>query len=155
KIHPRDGELIAATHGRGFWIVDITPLQQLTSATMASAAQLFAPKPAFQWGEGPTLSASGNGNAQQFFATNSPTYGAALSSCVGAGGTGNARILISDASGDTIANLTGPGVAGLHTVTWGFNGTRRVVAAAPAGPSPAARRDSILKAVRAPQVLDS
>ena len=29
KIHPRDHELIAATHGRGFWIVDIAPLEQM------------------------------------------------------------------------------------------------------------------------------
>ena len=64
KIHPRDGELIAATHGRGFWIADITPLQQLNTKTLAAGAHLFAPKTAFQWGEGPTLSASGNGNAQ-------------------------------------------------------------------------------------------
>ena len=29
QIHPRDRELIAATHGRSFWIVDILPLEQL------------------------------------------------------------------------------------------------------------------------------
>ena len=30
-IHPRDNDLIAATHGRGIWIMDdITPLQQLS-----------------------------------------------------------------------------------------------------------------------------
>jgi hypothetical protein len=30
-IHPREGDLIAATHGRSLWILDdITPLQQLT-----------------------------------------------------------------------------------------------------------------------------
>ena len=28
KIHPRDHELIAATHGRGFWIVDISALSR-------------------------------------------------------------------------------------------------------------------------------
>ena len=30
KIHPRDHELIAGTHGRSIWIVDIAPLEQLT-----------------------------------------------------------------------------------------------------------------------------
>ena len=34
-IHPRDGDLIAATHGRSLWILDdITPLQQLTPAVL-------------------------------------------------------------------------------------------------------------------------
>jgi hypothetical protein len=28
KIHPRDAELVAGTHGRSIWIVDIAPLQQ-------------------------------------------------------------------------------------------------------------------------------
>ena len=30
KIHPRDHELIAATHGRAIWIVDINALSQIT-----------------------------------------------------------------------------------------------------------------------------
>ncbi|HVZ48601.1 MAG TPA: hypothetical protein VG916_07440, partial [Gemmatimonadaceae bacterium] len=95
KIHPRDRELIAATHGRGFWIADIAPLEQMTPAVMASNVKLFAPKPAFQWGEGPTLAASGNGNAQQYFMAASPLYGAAISYRIGSG-TGTARIMISD-----------------------------------------------------------
>ena len=152
KIHPRDGELIAATHGRGFWIVDITPLQQVTAATVASN-QLFAPKTAMQWGEAPALAASGNGNAQDFFQTPSPAYGAAISYRV-TSGTGTARILISDVGGDTIANLTGPGTPGLHTVTWGYNGSRRVPVT-PVMMSASERRDSILRAVRMPHVLDS
>ena len=32
-IHPRDGDLIVASHGRSIWIADdITPLEQLTPA---------------------------------------------------------------------------------------------------------------------------
>ena len=154
KVHPRDGELIAATHGRGFWIVDITPLQQLTTATMASAVKLFAPNTAYQWAEAPTRAASGNGNAQLFFATPSPQYGANIQYRIATAQSGSARIFITDVTGDTIANLTGPASAGLHTVTWGFNGSRRVQAA-PVVQSPAQRRDSILRAARVPHVLDS
>ncbi|MCC7194634.1 MAG: hypothetical protein IT356_03660 [Gemmatimonadaceae bacterium] len=153
KIHPRDGELIAATHGRGFWIADIAPLQQLTTKTIASAAYLFEPKTGFQWGEGPTLAASGNGNAQLFFSTPSPAYGAAISYRV-TSGSGAARLYITDVAGDTIANMTGPGTPGLHTVTWNFSGTRPVQAA-PAVQSASERRDSILRVVRAPAVIDS
>ena len=36
-IHPRDNDLVIATHGRGIWIVDdITPLRALTPQTLAS-----------------------------------------------------------------------------------------------------------------------
>lgn len=49
-IHPRDGDLIAATHGRSIWILDdITPLQQLTPAVVASDVHLFENRVATQW----------------------------------------------------------------------------------------------------------
>src|SRR6185503_11495492 len=54
KIHPRDRELIAATHGRGFWIVDIAPLEQLAGESgrkiVAENTVLFQPKTAFEYG---------------------------------------------------------------------------------------------------------
>ena len=40
-----DGDLVAGTHGRGFWILDdISPLRQLTAEVTAAAAHLFAPR---------------------------------------------------------------------------------------------------------------
>lgn len=153
QIHPRDHELIAATHGRGFWIVDIAPLEQLIPTVIAKSVHLFEPKPAFQWGEAPTRGASGNGNAQAFFETPNPPYGAAISYRItGAGGQG-ARISIVDVSGDTLQTLTGPGTPGTHTVTWSYSATPAPQASLPLSPSE--KRDSILKAVRAPVVLDS
>jgi photosystem II stability/assembly factor-like uncharacterized protein len=42
-----DGDLIVATHGRSFWVLDdITPLRQLTTATGQGPARLFRPAPA-------------------------------------------------------------------------------------------------------------
>ncbi len=153
QIHPRDHELIAATHGRSFWIVDIAPLEQLTTTTVAKSVHLFEPKLAFQWGESPTLGASGNGNAQGFFATPNPTYGASISYRVTGTGGQAARISIVDAQGDTLQSLTGPGTPGLHTVTWGYGVTPKPTPRAPLSPSE--KRDSILRAVRGPVVLDS
>jgi hypothetical protein len=49
-IHPRDGDLIAATHGRSIWILDdITPLQQLNQLVLASDVHLFKNKVATKW----------------------------------------------------------------------------------------------------------
>jgi len=43
-----DDDLIVATHGRGFWIIDdIEPLRE-ASATLASSVHLFAPAPAYR-----------------------------------------------------------------------------------------------------------
>src|SRR5262249_3937419 len=42
EIH--DGDLIVATHGRGFWVIDdISPLRQITDAVARSASYLFKP----------------------------------------------------------------------------------------------------------------
>jgi hypothetical protein len=49
-IHPREGDVIAATHGRSVWILDdATPLQQLTPEVQASELHLFSPKIATRW----------------------------------------------------------------------------------------------------------
>jgi hypothetical protein len=43
KIHPRENDLIVATHGRGIFIADISALEQMTSAVFGEAAHLFDP----------------------------------------------------------------------------------------------------------------
>ena len=45
----KDGDLIAATHGRGFWIMDdISTLRQLSPAIVSSNAHLFAPRQVYR-----------------------------------------------------------------------------------------------------------
>ncbi len=52
-IHPRDRDLILATHGRSIWICDdITPLEQMGEASKTSGNRdvtLFDPRPAIEW----------------------------------------------------------------------------------------------------------
>ena len=48
-IHPRDNDLVLASHGRGMWILDrINALQELTPAVVSSDAHLFTVAPAHQ-----------------------------------------------------------------------------------------------------------
>jgi len=49
QIHPRENDLIVATHGRGLYIADIAPLAQLTPEVMASGAHLFTPESKIRW----------------------------------------------------------------------------------------------------------
>ena len=45
-IHPRDNDLVIATHGRGIWIIDdITPLRALTPAALASDVVFIRARP--------------------------------------------------------------------------------------------------------------
>ncbi len=39
-VHPRDGDLIAATHGRSFWVMDISPLEELNPGILSTDAHL-------------------------------------------------------------------------------------------------------------------
>ena len=49
----KDGDLVASTQGRAFWILDnITPLEQLTSGRETSAMRLFTVRPAYLTGRG-------------------------------------------------------------------------------------------------------
>ena len=48
-IHPRDHDLVIATHGRGIWIIDdITPLRALTRETLAKHATFMQGQPIVQ-----------------------------------------------------------------------------------------------------------
>ena len=45
----KEHELVAATHGRSFWILDdLTPLHQLTDQVLSAPAHLFPPGPTFR-----------------------------------------------------------------------------------------------------------
>ena len=42
----KDGDLVAATHGRGFWVLDdLSPLHQVSQPVLDSTAHLFQPRP--------------------------------------------------------------------------------------------------------------
>ncbi|MFN8573516.1 MAG: hypothetical protein U0132_15790, partial [Gemmatimonadaceae bacterium] len=148
RIHPRDHELIAATHGRSLWIVDIAPLQQYSSTVAAADAHLYAPTPASQWGEPPM---EGQSTGNRYFQTGQTPYGAAIYYKLGQRSEGPVRIAVLDVRGDTLRTLTGSSNAGLNRVTWGFQGKqppRRVL-------SVSQKRDSTLQMNRILFVLDS
>ncbi len=147
QIHPRDRELIAGTHGRSIWIVDVAPLQQMTPTIMAAASYLFEPRTAFQWGES---AINGGNSGNKLFEAPSPQYGADIWYRVGSG-TGQAGVVIQDAMGDTITTINGAGGPGIHRVSWNMRG---LPLPAPAL-SPAQLRDSVNMARRLVVVLDS
>ena len=153
QIHPRDRELIAGTHGRAIYVVDIAPLQQMTPAVIARKVHLFTPRIAMAMGQAPDAAGSaGGGNGHKRFATNSPPYGAEIAYRIAEAQAGKrVQIVITDAAGDTMRTLNGPGTAGVHRVMWDMRGKRPPAEAL----SPAARRDSARSMVRSMQILDS
>lgn len=120
-VHPRENDLVLATHGRGVWILDdLTPLQQLSERVMAAEAHLFEPRPGVQWHQDVTLSRYVAG-AKHFRGANPPP-GTALSYHLKTAPAGEVKMTISDVTGKVVRNLTGTKEAGLNRVQWNLRG---------------------------------
>ena len=115
KIHPRDHELIAATHGRGVEILDVAPLQQMVGNMLVSQVHLFTPSPAFDYGQMPPGSEP---RAQRPWKGEGGPSGAEIVYRLAAPVAGQVRVAIVDAAGDTIARLNGTNNAGMNRVSW-------------------------------------
>jgi len=116
-IHPRDGDLIAGTHGRGAWIADnITPLQQLKEVDESDNAHLFEVRPATQWA---SMYEWGFITQKTFRGENPPT-GSQIFYNLKNPATGNVTIEIVDVTGRAIRAIEGSSDAGIHRVLWNF-----------------------------------
>ena len=106
RIHPRDRELIAGTHGRSIWIVDIAPLQDLTGNVLADGAAAFEPAPAYLFGE---PARGGESYGQAWFSRPTPGATGRISYYVG---EKVAAALAEEAGGDAGADEAAPGRRG-------------------------------------------
>jgi photosystem II stability/assembly factor-like uncharacterized protein len=149
KIHPRDHDLIAATHGRGIWIADVSVLQHLGDSAMTKDAFLFAPRTAYAFGEAPEAEIS---QGQGTWSGRNAPFGAEISYRLSSGtAKDTVKIVITNMKGDTLTTLNGRGGAGLHRITWDLQG--KPPKAKPL--SPAGRRDSLKSVAKINHVFDS
>lgn len=117
-VHPRDGDLIVATHGRGVWIADdITPLQQFTASSAPDAA-LFEIRPAVAF-LNDQQGGQYVGGQKHFVGENGPR-GAMIHYQLKGAAT-DVKITIADGTGKTIRTLDGPKAAGINRVLWNLS----------------------------------
>jgi hypothetical protein len=108
-------DLVVATYGRGFWIMDdITPLQQLTEEVMASEVHLFTPRTAYRF---LTRQPSQSQPQDPGTGTN-PVYGASISFYLESVPAGGVRLEIHDEAGRSVQvlgmNRLRPGINRVH-----------------------------------------
>ena len=116
-VHPRDNDLIVATHARGVWIADdITALQQATSEARSQDALLFDIRPAVVWLTDRQRGQQTGG--QKAFAGENPPRGAAIAYYLKSAPGGDVKITIADATGRAIRTLDGTRRAGINRVMW-------------------------------------
>jgi hypothetical protein len=108
-------DLVLATYGRGFWILDnLTALEQLTPQATESAAFLFAPRDAYRF----RTAVQPETFPYDATAGQNPTYGASIDYYLKSAALGGVRLAIVDGGGRTVRALTGPAQAGVNRVHW-------------------------------------
>jgi photosystem II stability/assembly factor-like uncharacterized protein len=106
-------DLVIATYGRGFWVLDdLSPLQQLTPQTLGADLHLFTPRPAYRFRE----------ITNNYTLPNDPTvgsdpaYGAAINFSLKS--PAQVTVSIADDKGQTVRTLRVAGRAGINRVVW-------------------------------------
>jgi len=121
-IHPRDGDLVLATHGRSVYIMDdVTPLQQLTGEVLARDVHFFEPRTGLLVRSEQRLTRVQPGS-RQFRGTNADP-GVALHYYLKQNAQGPVKVTITDGTtGRVVRTLEGPGAAGLNRIQWSLLG---------------------------------
>ncbi len=97
-------DLIVATHGRGFWVLDdITPLRQLSDQVKNSAAFLFEPETAYNL---PMPSENGTPQPRDEPLAENQPYGAIIDYYLGSPASGPVTLEILDPAGDPIRRFS-------------------------------------------------
>jgi hypothetical protein len=117
-LHPRDTDLIAATHGRGIWIMDdITALRAASDTVLNQDAYVFdVTKPGTRWLQ---IQRGGYSRGDLYFKGENPPSGALLHVYLKAKPEKAATVEIADASGGAKTTyILDDAAAGITRIAW-------------------------------------
>ncbi|MDB5311456.1 MAG: glycosyl hydrolase, repeat [Gemmataceae bacterium] len=116
-IHPRDRDLVIGTHGRGMWVMDISPLEQLTEKILQADAHLFDVKPVT------LLKAQERGPAKsKGYVAKNPPAGLPVYFLTTDKSAGDVLVSCKTAEGKAVGVYKGSGKAGLDWCTFDVRG---------------------------------
>jgi photosystem II stability/assembly factor-like uncharacterized protein len=113
-IQGRERELVAGTHGRGLFVLDIAGLEALTGKERQRDLALLPPVRAIDWVRGPARMTWGDAR----FAAPNPPNGTAIHCWLANGWNGDLELTIADSGGATLRSLELGREPGLHRVFW-------------------------------------
>jgi photosystem II stability/assembly factor-like uncharacterized protein len=113
-VHPRENDLVVATHGRGIFVTDVTPLQEMTAEMLQKDVHLFKVEPKIQWRYKSGKNVEGD---RQFIVPNEP-LGLVINYYLKSKTDAKVSVVISDPFGKEIGTVTGKAEAGLNQVVW-------------------------------------
>jgi len=118
KIHPRENDLVVGTHGRGFFITDISWIQELTTDNLSRPVHLFGIETAIRWKNTDRTERS----AQNFVGESAPT-GSVINYMLSSPLASAPRLRIY-AGERLVRELTGSNNAGMNQVIWDMDFSR-------------------------------
>ncbi len=120
-IHPRDRDLILATHSRGIWIMDdISALQSMTPEQANAEATLFAPREAVQWRTDFRNNTEVPGD--KWWEGEVAPRGTAITYYLRSAATSALVTITNTATGQAVRTCTGPVDAGMNRFQWTLSG---------------------------------
>ena len=118
-VQERFNDLVVATYGRGFWILDdVTAIQQM-AASAPTGPTLFAPRDAYRFRN----RASAMSQPDDPVVGRNPDFGASIHYYLPESLDEPVELEILDGGGAVVTTLSGASSAGLHRVMWGLRGT--------------------------------
>jgi photosystem II stability/assembly factor-like uncharacterized protein len=118
-VHPTAGEIVAATHGRSLWILDVTALRQMTPAAFKDKPTLYQPNTITRWQQQPR-----HGGTNRRFVGQNPPYGGQIYYSLPKKADKLAMRIL-DYDGRVVSELRGATEPGLHKVPWDLTGGGR------------------------------
>jgi photosystem II stability/assembly factor-like uncharacterized protein len=117
QVQERFHDLVIATYGRGFWILDdLTPLQQLTPQVIQEPVHLFPPLPAYRFRQ---ITNDSVIREDEVAAGNDPPYGAGINYYLKTTApVGTVTITILDQKGQVVRTLPGTNAVGINRIHW-------------------------------------
>ena len=117
-IHPRENDLVVATHGRGLFVVDITPLQEMKDKFFSEDVYLYEVEPKIPWTPR-RAKLEGSDGDRVFSAPNEPA-GLVINYYLKAAVKEKDKVIVrvTDPYGEEMAVIEGKGTAGLQSVVW-------------------------------------
>lgn len=113
-VHPRDNDLVLATHSRGIWILDqVNALQEMDPSVAARSSHLFSVEPAEQVRYRNERAHTGN----MIWMGENPPAAAILDYWVRDEGT-EVSFTIHDSRGEVVAAFEGPNHRGINRALW-------------------------------------
>jgi photosystem II stability/assembly factor-like uncharacterized protein len=111
--HPTSGELIAGTHGRSIWVLDVTAIRQMSTEGLAKPVNLLRPNQVIRWR---SLPERGSNTTRQFSAR-TPAKGAEIFYTLERQ-AGAAVVVVKNITGRELYRAEAPTAAGLNRVDW-------------------------------------